>query len=453
MNFKVQHIALILSCLIIFSSCAYKRLYKEGKKYEDAGLLELSIEKYNAAIAKKNDFVDARIGLNRTIVRYSKDLEQKIENSYTNLNDDQTVDHFIKLQKIKSIADRNQIVLEISNRTQEQYNESKNRYLSDHYANALNEMKNENFNNALQHLLDIKKVNQTYKDITELERICRCEPLYRNALELMNLGKYRMAHSKFCSVLNIGGDYKDSQALREECLEKGVLTIAFTKFSLGNNSYQLFAEQITTKTKQNILNSNALFLKIVELDNTEAMIREQKIAMQNGIDLKGNLIPVRAHLLCNIPQLSYAKTKLECVKKKGFIKEVKKDKSVIYHKVYYYEYKQKATAKAFLSYTLRSTENGLTLLTNSHTATTSDNIHFIEYSGKNCNALRSGNWKNSGRFNPNEDVVHDNFLSNLAISQLLNARKNLRTASEMQSILVNDLAQKLSEALLKFNPE
>ncbi len=453
MNFTIRHITFILSCLIILSSCAHKRLYKEGKKYEEAGMLELSIEKYNAAITKKNDYVDARIGLNRTIARFSKDLEQKIDNSYTNLDDNQTVEYFIQLQKVKAIADNNQVILEISNRTQDQYDESKNRYLNDHYANVLTEIRNENFDVALQHILDIKKVNHSYKDIAELEKTCRCEPLYRDGIEYMNLGKYRSAHSKFSSVLNIGGDYKDSKALQNESLEKGVLTIAFAQFNLGNSNYQLFAEQITSQIKQNILNANALFLKIVELDNTEAMIREQKIAMQNGIDIKGNLIPVRAHLLCNIPQISYTKTKLECVKKKGFIKDIKKDKSVVYHKVYYYEYSQKATAKAFLSYDLRSTVNGLTMLTNSHTATTSDNIHYIEYSGKNRSALRSGNWKNSGRFNPNEDVVYDNLLSNLAITQLLNARKTLRTTSEMQNILVNDLSLKLSKSLLQFNTE
>ena len=98
---------------------------------------------------------------------------------------------------LKNIADNNRIQLEIGSRTQEQYNESQQRYVIDHYANVLAFIETEDFSTALSHILAIKKVDTNYKDIVEKEIICRCEPLYREALQQMQLEKYRTAYNTF----------------------------------------------------------------------------------------------------------------------------------------------------------------------------------------------------------------------------------------------------------------
>ena len=195
---------IIISLSVLFSGCAYKRLFKEGKKYEDEGMLELSIEKYNESLQKKTDFVDARIALNRTLTRYAHDLEQQIDENYIQLDDNEIVENYLKLKNIKKIADNNRISLEISNQTKEQYTESQQRYLTNHYAQVTTNLENEDFDNALLHILAIKKVNSSYKDIKEKEIICRCEPLYRKAQQQIQLKKYRTAYSILESVIGIG---------------------------------------------------------------------------------------------------------------------------------------------------------------------------------------------------------------------------------------------------------
>lgn len=453
MRVKIFQYIVLLVVFFLFSSCAYKRLFKEGMKYENAGMLELSIEKYDAALYKKSDFTDARIALNRTLIRYASDLEQEIDENYTLLNDDATVESFLKLQDIKNIADKNRIHLEISYRTQEQYNESQQRYLVDHYAKAITLLENEDFNKALSHILSIKKVNSSYRDINEKEIICRCEPLYREALEQMQLKKYRTAYNTFNSIIGIGNNYKDSKNLQNECLEKGILTIAFTDFYSNDVNKCLFVENLQNKIKTTIQNSNTIFLKIVDIDNTEKIIREQHLAMQNGIEIQGSLVPVRSHLSFNIPQLTYTKSTLSKTKKKGFIKEIKKDKSVVYHKVYYYECSQSVVAKIVLYYDLCSTETGLTLLSNSYTLQTTDKIHYIEYSGENASNLLSGYWEKSGSLNPNKDSVNDNLSAKRTIQSLVSARNTLKSFSELQNVLCNDIAKKLSNTLQNYNPE
>ncbi|MBO5974629.1 MAG: hypothetical protein J6P95_02765 [Paludibacteraceae bacterium] len=438
---------------LLLSSCAYKRLFKEGKKYEEAGMLELSVEKYNASLIKKEDFTDARIALNRTIIRYANELEQQIDNNYTQLDDDALVENFIKLKNLKNIADNNRIQLEIGSRTQEQYNESQQRYVIDHYANVLAFIETEDFSTALSHILAIKKVDTNYKDIVEKEIICRCEPLYREALQQMQLEKYRTAYNTFKSIIKIGGNYKDSKSLQDECLEKGMLTVAFTSFYSNDTSKKTFIDKLKSSITTTVQNSNAIFLEIVDINNTEAIVKEQHLAMQNGIEIQGTLIPVRSHLTLDVPQLTYTKSSLTKTKKKGFIKEIQKDKSVVYHKVYYYECTQSAVAKVTLNYNLKSTETGLTLLSNSYSLQTSDKVHYIEYSGKNASNLLSGSWENQGKFNPEKDRVNDNYTAKNNIQTLLKARTSLKSSTELQNVLCTDIAKKLSNSLLNYNPE
>jgi len=453
MRVRILHFFIVAFVSLLLSSCAYQRLFKEGKKYEEAGMLELSVEKYNAALAKKNDFADARIALNRTLIRYANDLEQQIDENYIQLNDDALVENFIKLKNLKRIADNNRIQLEISSRVQEQYNESQQRYLVDHYAKALAFIETEDFSAALSHILSIKKVNENYQDIAEKEIVCRCEPLYREALQQMQLEKYRTAYNTFNSIIKIGSNYKDSKNLQNECLEKGMLTVAFTTFYSNDIAKKNFVNKLKTNITTTIQSSNAIFLEIVDINNTEAIIKEQHLAMQNGIEIQGTLIPVRSHLSFEVPQLTYTKSSLSKTKKKGFIKETKKDKSVVYHKVYYYECTQSVVAKVSLNYKLLSTETGLTLLSNSYSLQTSDKIHYIEYSGKNASNLLSGNWENTGKFNPNKDYVNDNFSAKYSIQSLLKARNVLKSSTELQNVLCNDIAKKISNSLLKYNPE
>ena len=100
-----------------------------------------------------------------------------------------------------------------------------------------------------------------------------------------------------------------------------------------------------------------------------------------------------------------------------------------------------------------STETGLTLLSNSYTLQTTDKIHYIEYSGENASNLLSGYWEKSGSLNPNKDSVNDNLSAKRTIQSLVSARNTLKSFSELQNVLCNDIAKKLSNTLQNYNPE
>lgn len=448
-----RHIVVAFALMLALQSCVYKRLYNDAYKYEQAGLLQLAIEGYDASLLRRSDFSDARIALHRTAARYAQELEQKIDYSYTNLNYDDIVINYLKLKEVEKVLSKYQLPLPSNGRTQQQYEDAKTHFVSEHYSEAVKCMESNSFTLALAHISQIKKVAPNYKNIAEMERISICEPLYITATEQMSIKQYRKAYNTLSTIIAEGGNYKDCKALQEECLEKGILIIAFTPMQLSNYSYQSFANLIMNNTKLAIQNANHRFTKMVDINYTENVVKEQKLAMANGIEINGHIIPIRAHLACKIPLLTYQQSAVKKTKRKGYIKEVKKDKSVVYHKVYYYECTQSATAQATFYFELRSTESALTLLSGSYAPTTSDNIKYIECSGQNLNNLRSGYWENSGKFDPTKDYVNDDILSIYNMSKLTSARRTLKTATTLHSALCDNIVQQLSRALLNFNPE
>ncbi|HHT61279.1 MAG: hypothetical protein KBB61_04540 [Paludibacteraceae bacterium] len=449
---NIQIFGLIL--LLLMTGCAYRKAAKQGAKYEQAGMYGAAVDKYLYSLSKKGNYIDARIGLMRAAKIYQEQLENKIESSYSSLNDDEVVDNYLILDNLRKKAAPFQVEITISPRTQGQYAESKNRFLITHYKEAQQNLDNENFGAAEKHLEAIINVDPTYENAWELLVISKCEPIYRTGKNLMAYQKYRSAYYQFQKILNISQTYKDTRELKDEALEKGMLTIAFLPV---NNQYRYlsFYNSIVNDTKQRVQKANNPFVKIVNLDNTQQMLDEQRRAMQYGLELRtGAIIPVRAHLLLSIENPKLNVSTMQTIKKKGFIKEELPNKTIKYHKVYYNEYSRSQTYRCTFLYDLRSVESGLILLSGSSTATSADNIHYAYCEGKDNANLLSGTWeKQKSPFDPNVDKVNDSFISRTSMQMLVKSRRTLKSEQEMQQMLVNKISGEISTRLLNYNPE
>src|SRR5574344_167108 len=443
----------LLGCLL-FTGCAYRKAAKQAAKYEQAKMYSAAIDKYLYSLSKKGDYIDARIGLMRTLTIYKEQLVEKIEEGYEALNDDAVVDNYLALDNLRKKAAPYQVEIAIDSRTQGQYAEAKNRFLVTHYKKAQHYIEEENFSEAQTLLESIIKVESGYENAHELLITCKCEPLYRSGKSSLNNQKYRTAYAAFQQILNINASYKDTKELQTESLEKGILTIAFT--SMKNQSrYPTFCNSIINDTKQAIQKANNPFVKIVDLNNTEQMLAEQRRALQYGLELKaGAIIPVRAHLSCAVESFTLTTTPLQVVKKKGFIKETKSDKTVVYHKVYYKEYSRSQTCQCSFLYDLRSVETGIILVSGSSTPTSTDKIHYAYCEGQNNSNLYSGTWENQkSAFDANTDKVNDSFIAKLAMKSLVYGRQELKSENEMRQQLINTIVKDMSNKILKYNPE
>lgn len=450
----LANIMLVLLAAVMLTGCAHKRFTKEATRYEQSGMYLSAVDKYFAALDRKADYINARIGLMRCATNYAEELKQNIEKNYLSLNDNGVVDNYQLLSTLKAKASLYQVDISIDSRTEGQYFEAKNRYLVSHYTEGIRLAENDNFSEALAEFEKVKSVNPIYEDVNERIKYCKCEPLYRRGEQMMTLKKYRTAYANYTELMNTDASYKDALQRSKEAVWKGVLTVAFSDVYVQKPN-RPFVDKIISSVKTKVQVANNPFLQIVELDQTQEIIEQQKIAMANNLDFDaGNIIPVRGLLSCRLSYLNYTVSKVEKTKQKGFIRTQNEDRTFSYKKVYYYEYKQNATLSASFSYSVVSSETGLTLLTGVSSPTTSDNIHFVECPNYGVANLFSGSWENQGSaYNPEKDVINDGFLARTAFAVLKNGRTTLKTRSEMATPLVNQISKEMSTKLLKYNPE
>jgi len=440
--------------LLLVSSCAYKKYTKQANRYEVAGLYESALGQYIKALKKKPDYIDARIGLIRMSTRYSEQLSEQIERSYAALDDDGVVSYYLKLRDLRAQVAPYDMDITIDDRVEGQFKESKTRFLSNKYSQAETLMDEEKFAEAAILFDQVLLVDPVYENANQLSKYCKCEPIYRQAVLNMTNGKYRTAYAQFGRVLNLDNGFKDASDLRQEALNKGVLTVAFLDVRNAYGHRQL-ANMMVAEVKTLIQRHNDPFLRMVDLNQTEALIEEQKRALANNLDLKSSIIPVRAHLACRINDVNMQKSKFKEVKMKGFLREVKSDKTVVYHKIYYYDCEQTAQAWAQVSYDLTSTSTGLIVLSGVASAFAKDAIHYIYYKNDSRDLnIRTGSWDDEKKpFDSAVDYVSDTFLSASSISSLVQARRSLKAIEDLELDLSPTLGRSIAQKLINFNPE
>lgn len=443
---KRRYFWLILLVCLLFSGCAYRKAYKQAVKYEAAQMYNLAVEKYLFSLSKKPTFTDSQIGLMRSATIYKSQLEDEIERAYRALDDDKVVNTYLTLDNICTQAASYKVELEIGSRTKGQYEESKGRFLTNHYTTAQQLMDEEKFGDAEKQLQTIVKVDPTYRDSKKMLVVSKCEPIYRIGTLNMESRKFRTAYNQFQKILTIDGNYKDTRELLSEALEHGMLTIAFTPTS-NEWRYKNFCNLLRTKTTQIVQQRNDPFYRIVDLNNTDYMLREQKKALQYGLDMKaGAVIPVRAHLNYEILQMQLVVNQPKLNQKKGYIKETKKDKSIVYHKVYYTEYTRSQKCQGNITFTLKSTETGLTLTSGSSYVSSNDQIAYVYYSGNIKGTLYSGTWENQRSASESDKVYY-------SLESQMNARRNLKSEEEMQKELTDKVANDIARTILNYRIE
>ncbi len=440
--------------ILVLTSCAYKRLTKQGAQYEEAGLLEHAIKSYTTALDKKETYASARIGLMRAATLYATEIKTDIEESYQALNDNQVVDNYLKLENLKKQCKSYDVNIEISERTTGQFDESKNRYLIQHYAQGKKLVDNENFTAALEHFSLVESISPHYADVEELSQYCKAEPQYRQGQLHMQLKQFRTAYRAFGKALSADPNFKDAQELMQEALHAGMLTVTFLPIYITYPYYEPYVDAIIANVSQSVEKANNPFLQMREQTQALALqeLQKQALAANQEIDVT-QTIPIRAALSCRLTKLTYNRSKLTKSIKKGVVKQNVTKDSVVYHKVRYTEYEQSANASLSFSYSLLSVESGFNLFSGIATPSTSDKVKYITFDGDKKN-LYPGSWEKANTpFNPKTDQIYDDFISRNRVRVMVYSKRELHTEAEMKNTLVKQASKELSDKLINYNPE
>jgi hypothetical protein len=452
-------ILLVIFFTIALFGCASNRLTRKGVKMEQAGIYDHAADYYYQAYLKKNTNIEARLGLQRTGQMVLDRKLSDFNKAYNQGKNEEAVYHYLESEKYYNKIKNTGIDLNFPSYYTDYYNEVKDIYLDDKYIEALNLLQAEKFSQAENILREIVELQPNYKDAAEQLKIAIYEPLYRQSMQDMEIGKYRSAYYGFDNIVSKFGDYKESIDLRAECLEKAIVNITIAPIEIKvNNTY--LASTLESKIISEIKTLGNPFLRLVSFDPATTRIKSTNTI---NVELQASAIgkPQVADVVLNIIVSLYniEKGALNKEEKKGYLRKEKRVKdsegnvrvTTEYDKVTYDEYKMGRAVKIAYEYKLIDNRTGELYFADSKSLINSDNIHYVEFTG-NAKDLVPGYWKYK-RLSSSEDVVKDNRNDVAALQALLGARKVIKTVGTLENEIQASVALQIANIVDEFNPE
>ncbi len=462
-NFKLKLVVkkylplLLVIGMVVLGGCASKRYAKKGMKYQQAGLYELAADMFYQSMLKNPKNIDAAIGLKTNGQRLLDDKILAVHQAYSSGNDKETVYKFLETKAYRDKVNATGVMISYPQRTEDYFAEAKPRYLSKLYNEARILLDEENFSDAEKLFAEIKSIDPGYQGVDEHMKISKCEPLYREGSEFLTNGYFRKAYANFNSIIVNHGTYKDSKDLRDEALEKGMITIAIapvkSKYRISSSLLSL----LESKISRELTSLKNPFIKIVDIKNTEIFLDQQ----QQGSNVEvGQLLAAKALLSGKIISLTKVDGDLRKEEKRGYLKEEYsvKDKATAetrkeyrYHKVIYYEYIQENSVDVSFQYQLSSTETSSVLISDVINSGEDDKIHYATFEGKSENLI-PGYWEFKQKDSP-RDKKNESPSAVKELQSLFKASKNVETVEKLQDKVFDEIASNVALKINNYNPE
>ena len=449
--------SLILIALFVSGCSGSKSFAKKAGKLNEAGMYAEAADMYLQAVQRNKKNVDAKIGLKQT---GQKLLEDKLSTFFKSMAmgdaKGQAVSSYLDAKAYQEQVERLGVVLEIADHYKSDFEKVKGEYLVELYNEGQGFLEIQDFPSAERKFSEIAKLEPGYKDASSLQAVAYLEPLYRTAKVDMANGHYRNAYEALNKVITKDASFKDSSALRQECLTKGQFSIAVLPFT-GSDAQKSATAKVQAYAMTALTETKDPFLKIVDRENMERILEEQRLGLSGVVDEQtavrvGNLMGAKAVLMGEVVDYREQPGKTRSSTKDGYESyrvarvnaEGQKYFETKYRPVKYTEYLQTNKVVLSFSYRLVSLETGEVLVSKVVERTADDELYYATYDGdKNSlypvanGAVDMGNSARSqlrSLLNSKRDIKPVATLSNDAIRAATN---------DMASVVVQDLNSKI----------
>ena len=381
---RIITLFLLLNFIGISSCSGPKGLYKKGTKMEAAGLNMEAADYYYRALVKKPEFIEARQGLYRT---GEQALSQELSVFFQQIQMGQkrkAIYTFLRAKELRDKLTTVNVELSINQQYLDDFVQIKTIYLTEQYEIGLRYLDNENYSAAEAVFKEIGKLEPNYKDTKNLEQLAYIEPFYKKGTEALEQEKYRTAYYAFDEVINTDPKYKNAEALRDEALENGIITVGIIGFENGT-SINNANKKIEAFTLNALSHIGDPFLKILDRLSYKQLIAEQRLNLSGVVDEStaaetGKLLGVKFVMGGTLLQISKNTGELTKVKKVGF-KAIVKNDNVKYKQTTYYEYQQENRAYVSAQVKVISLTTGEILVSKIISKEILDQVHYYKYEG------------------------------------------------------------------------
>jgi tetratricopeptide (TPR) repeat protein len=449
---------LFKACLILLvvagvQSCnTSKSLSKKGAKLEEAGLYNDAALFYYNALLKNSSNIDARIGLSKAGQRVLNDKIDDFTRSRAMEEYRDAVYAYKDAMDYRTKVEKLGIKLEAPSYLADDYEEAKNILIKGLYDEGNKHLVNKDFDKANKIFEEIHRLDPDYKDIDNLKDVSRNEPIYIAAVDHFDQGRYRKAFYEFEKIYKVNPSYKDIGILREECLDKGKYPVAIAPFenSSGNKGIE---KKIQAFVITELSGLNDPFLRIVERDNMEMVMEEQRLSLSGIVDEStaaevGNILGAKAILTGKVLAYSSNEGKLQSSRKKAFegyqVKLYNKLEDKVYYEtrykpVSYTEYYNLNEVDLTFQFKAVSLETGEILFSDVVQKKENSEVHYASYDGEATNLYPS-----------KDNRVVTSSRDRRQLINLVRSNREIKTVSQLSNDAYREAAQAVASDLYKF---
>jgi len=438
--------------ILLLSGCnGSKSLSKKAGKLEEAGLYsDAALFYYNSLLKNRNN-IDARIGLTKMGQRM---LNNKVDDFTKTKAMGETKDAvyaYLEAMAYHDKVERLGIDLTYPRYITDDYEDVKAAYVKELYNESNDLMADKRFDQATVILKEIEKLEPGYKDVSALKNTAVNEPLYLAAVRHFDAGRYRLAYYEFDEIYRADPNYKDAGILREECLDLGKFPVAIGEFK-NSSSRRGVNDRLTAFVITELSAINDPFLKIVERDNLELILEEQRMSLSGIVDEGtavevGNLLGAKAIITGTVLSYDERKGQLKVSEKRGYegyrVKLYNKEQDKHYYQtrykpVTYKEYYNANEVSISFQYKAISLETGEVLFSDISEKKISDDVYYASYDGEATNL-----------FPANDDGVMTSRSDKNRLLSMLRAERSLKTVDQLANNAYSTIASDLSSELTK----
>jgi hypothetical protein len=438
---------LVVFILLSITGCGgSKSLYKKGNQLQEAGMYDDAADYYFNSLIRNRNNIDARIGLTDAGQRALNSRLDEFSRARAMDEHDKAVKYFKVATAYRDKVARVGIKLNIPDYMEQDYIASKEIHVRNLYELGNQLMAEKRFDEANNAFKEIALLDPDYKDIKDLKRISRNEPLYLAGSSLFDAGDYRKAYYELDQIYKDDPNYKDVSVLRNECLNLGRYPVAVLPFE--NTSGKKDAEKRVHAFIMNELsNLNDPFIRIVERDNMDLILKEQRLSLSGIVDegsaaQVGNLLGAKAIVSGTLLTYQVTQGTMRTTHKNGFESYTVKlynsaeDKNYYetrYKPVKYQEHFNQNLVTVSFQYRAVSLETGEVLFSRIVERKLESTVNFASYEGEATNLFPA---------NPQGAVASSREKSQLLTK--LRSSRELKSTEELSSGAFTQIARELS---------
>jgi len=437
---------LLLSIPIILIGCApQKKLMQEASTLEKGGLREEAFQKYSEIYQGWNS-AEARVGMKRSAQEI---LNFKLSEARMSCMSGNYETALKKYEESFAYEQRfHELELNSGSMANDAYNECRSEYFQSLYEQAEDMVLNEEFEGAQKLINKLYSIDRTNKQVQYLETMCEILPNYNAGKQAFELGMYRDAHIYLTEVTRLDAAFRDSKELKEECLKLAGYTLAFVPI-YNSKVNDVVESTLGAAVKDNILSLEDPFVHLVERENLNHLLSEQKQSMEGIFDENkaiqaGKLMGARFLITGEVISFESSLGRLQENERKGFLGSTVAAKHVRYR-----EYSRNRVMSASFRYQIVDALTGRIYASETIPFYASEKAEWAEFTG-DPDMLWPGEWKYQLIASQEDYIDRD---KKQALLEKFKALQEPRSELELQLELCDFVGNKVSGAIGKFRPE